>query len=130
MENYTDIERELNCALVSLGCLADGFWPIWGWVANASSQPFTSTCNISLNPLPPTKILLKRKKTKGREKETLLNHMSLAASTAWSKLAKGPDEVISSANFLLPQHARKSFSSIFEHIVSLCSPKNLGLEYK
>ena len=58
--------------------------PIWGWAEKAWSQAVTSI---------------------------LLNQMSVAAVTACSSEANGDAKAISFANLVLPQHARKSFSS-------------------
>ena len=44
-------ERRLNCALVGLLWWEDEDSPIWGWAANASSQPLTSTCKSKENML-------------------------------------------------------------------------------
>jgi hypothetical protein len=77
--------------------------PIWGWAEKAWSQAWTST---------------------------LLNHTSLAADTASSSEAKGEFNAISFANLVLPQHARKSFSSNPNSIAfdSACVCKKGGVD--
>ena len=94
-------EKKLNWALVVW------WWdweegaesPIWGWAEKAWSQALTST---------------------------LLNQMSVAAATACSSETNGDAKAISWANFVLPQHARKSFSSNPDSIL-LCFSLSLSL---